>query len=136
MTSKKSKKVGIFNFKNWPEKIAQPTLGGHSASVVDDFIMSLDPGSNKRVVCLEVAPDAITLVRTKRKPRVDQQFLVAFDLYGSRTTEKSVASVCSELSYRDYLREMVEAATGRQEFNASSAGGLIAGRVFATGLGF
>ncbi|MBY5444501.1 hypothetical protein HFO93_13595 [Rhizobium leguminosarum] len=134
MARPKTKKIGIFKFTNWPGEAAQPTLSEHSAFVVDHFVRLLEPASNARVVGLEVAADVITLVRRKRKPLVDERFVVAFDLHGSRTTEKSVALVCSDPTYRDYLREMVEAASGHTGFN-TSVRSLIAGKVFTTSIG-
>ncbi len=134
MARTKSKKVGIFNFTNWPEKVVRPSLGEHSASVVDDFVKLLDFNSNARVVGLEVTRDSITLVRRKRKARVDEKFVVAFDLHGSRTTEKSVALVFSDATFREYMREMVEAASGHDGFN-TSVKSLIAGRVYTTSIG-
>jgi len=128
------KQLGIFNFTNWPEKVVQPPLSDHSESVVDDFVKMLDPKSSARVVGLEVASDAITVVRRKRKLRVDEQFYVAFDLYGSKTIEKSVALVCAQHNYRAYLREMVDAASGREGFS-TSVRSLIAGTVFTTTIG-
>jgi hypothetical protein len=134
MARTQGNKIGIFNFTNWPEQVVLPALSERSASVVDDFVKLLDPASNARVVGLEVAPDVITLVRKKRKPRVEEKFFVAFDLFGSRTTEKSVALVCVDPLYRAYLREIVEAASGRTEFS-TSVRSLIAGKVFTTSIG-
>jgi len=124
-------KVGVFNFTNWPDKVIPPSFGDHSASVVDAFVESLDPESNARVVSLEVSGDTIAMVRRKRKPRVDETYVVAFDLYGTVTREKTVASVCAEPTFREYLREIVEAASGNTAFN-TAAKSLIAGKVFAT----
>jgi len=134
MADTKSKKVGIFNFTNWPGNTDATTLSERSASVVDDFVCLLDPASSARVVGLEVTPEGITLLRRKRKPRVDEKFVLSFDLYGSRTIEKSVALVFADPAYRDYLREMVDAASGRIGFNTSGRK-LIEGRVFTTTIG-
>lgn len=134
MADTKSKNVGIFNFTNWPGKADAPILSERSSSVVDDFVSLLNPASNARVVGLEVTPEVVTVLRRKRKPRVDEKFLVSFDLYGSRTIEKSVASVFADPAYRDYLREMVDAASGLNGFN-TSVSSLIAGRVFTTTIG-
>jgi len=128
------KRVGLFNFTNWPEKAARPSFTEHSALVVDEFVRSLDPSSTARVVGLEVESGSITLVRRKRKLRVDEKFAVSFDLYGSTTREKAVAKACSDPLCREYLREMVEAASGNAAFNTSRRS-LIAGMVFTTSIG-
>ncbi len=124
-------KFGVFQFTNWPDKVTRPSFGDHSASVVDAFVASLDPDSNARVVSLEVSCDTIALVRRKRKPRVDESYVVAFDLYGTVTREKTVALVCADPMFREYLREIVEAASGNTAFN-TAARSLIAGKVFTT----
>jgi len=134
MARAQDKRVGIFNFKNWPDKVTRPSLGDHSERVVDDFVKLLDINSNARVVGLEVGRDVITLVRRKRKARVDEKFVVTFDLYGSRTAEKTVALVLSDPMFREYLREMVEAASGREGFHTSGRS-LIAGKVYTTTIG-
>lgn len=123
--------MGIFNFTNWPDKVTRPSFGDHSASVVDAFVASLDAGSEARVVSLEVSRDRIALVRRKREPRVDETYVVAFDLYGTVTREKTVALVFTNPTFREYLQEIVEAASGNAAFNTASRS-LIAGKVFTT----
>lgn len=135
MTRAKSNKIGSFNFVNWPEKAARLPLSDHSASVVDNFISTLTTGSAARAVSLEVSSDSITLVRRKRKARVAEPFIVNFDVFSSCATEHLLASVLSKDWNRELLREIVEAASGRLEFDAKFAGKMIANAVFTAGIG-
>lgn len=136
MARARGKETIVFRFVNWPEKEVPKALSERSAEVVDGFIASLDQDSTARVASLEIEADGITLVRRKRAARVEGRFAVVLNVAGSKTTEKDLRKTLCDKTYREYLRQMVDAASGASEFDTGFAARMIANAAFTRSIGF